>query len=90
VGRFPPLINADEVFGTHNTGTPKQIAKIAKEYRVYYKRVPTEDGGYVMDHSSAIYLMGPDGRFVAAIGYQEDDASALSKLKKLVAMSPTS
>jgi hypothetical protein len=33
----------------------------AKEYRVYYKKVPTDDGGYVMDHSSFIYLVGPDG-----------------------------
>ena len=41
------------------TGTPEQIAKIAKEYRVYYKKVPTDDGGYVMDHSSIIYLVGP-------------------------------
>ena len=40
-------------------GTPDQIAKIAKEYRVYYKKIPTSDGGYVMDHSAIIYLMGP-------------------------------
>jgi protein SCO1 len=72
------------------TGTPEQIAKIAKEYRVYYKRVPTDDGGYVMDHSSIIYLMGPDGKFVTMIAYQEDDASALAKLKNLVATTPSS
>jgi protein SCO1/2 len=31
------------------TGTPKQIAKIAKEYRVYYQKIPTSSGSYVMD-----------------------------------------
>jgi protein SCO1 len=31
------------------TGTLAEIAQIAKEYRVYYKKVPTEDGGYTMD-----------------------------------------
>ena len=41
------------------TGTPEQIAQIAREYHVYYKRVPTDDGGDVMDHSAIIYLMGP-------------------------------
>jgi len=71
------------------TGTPEQIAKIAKEYRVYYKKVPTDDGGYVMDHSAAIFLMGPDGKFVTAIPYQENDALALTKLRRLAAMTPT-
>lgn len=70
------------------TGPPEQIAKIAKEYRVYYKKIPTDDGGYVMDHSAMIYLMGPDDKFVTLIRYQEDDASALAKLRKLVAMAP--
>ena len=72
------------------TGTPEQIAKIAKEYRVYYKKIPTDGGGYVMDHSAIIYLMGPDGKFDAVIAYQENDAAALAKLKNLVAMTPSS
>ncbi len=72
------------------TGTPDEIAKIAKEYRVYYKKIPTSDGGYVMDHSSLIYLMGPDGKFVNVIAYQETDPSALAKLRNLVALTPSS
>ena len=72
------------------TGTPEQIAKIAQEYRVYYKRVPTDDGGYVMDHSAIIYLMGADGKLVSVIAYQEDDAAALAKLNKLLATSASS
>lgn len=72
------------------TGTAEQTAKIAKEYRVYYKKIPTDDGSYVMDHSAMIYLMGPDDKFVSLIRYQEDDASALAKLRKLVAMTPVS
>jgi protein SCO1 len=72
------------------TGTPAQIARIAKEYRVYYKKVPTSDGGYVMDHTALIYLMGPDDKFVTVIAYQEADASALAKLRNLVALTPSS
>jgi protein SCO1/2 len=72
------------------TGTPAEIAQIAKEYRVYYKKVPTEDGGYTMDHSAIIYLMGSDGKFVTVIPYQEDDASALAKLRNVVSLTPTS
>jgi protein SCO1 len=72
------------------TGTPAEIAQIAKEYRVYYKKVPTEDGGYTMDHTAVLYLMGPDGKLVTVIPYQEDDASATAKLKNLAALTPTS
>jgi len=72
------------------TGTPEQIATVAQAYRVYYKRVPTADGGYVMDHSAMIYLMGPDNRLVNVIGYQETDTSALAKLRNLIALAPSS
>jgi protein SCO1/2 len=52
------------------TGTPAQIAAVEKEYKVYAKKQPLDEarglnGGYGMDHSSVIYLMGPDGRIVS-------------------------
>jgi len=44
------------------TGTPQQIAAVARAYRVYYAKVtPKESTTYLMDHSSFLYLMGPDG-----------------------------
>ncbi len=72
------------------TGTPEQIATIAKEYRVYYRKIPTSDGSYLMDHSAMIYLMDARGKFDTIIAYQEKDTTALAKLRKLVAMAPTS
>jgi len=72
------------------TGTSEQIAKVAKEYGVYYKRIPTSDGGYVMDHSAVLYMMDPNVRFVGIIPYQEDTAKAVAKLKKLAAQSAAS
>ncbi len=48
------------------TGSTEQIAKVAKDYRVYYAKVtPKGASAYLMDHSSFIYLMGPDGTFRA-------------------------
>lgn len=45
------------------TGTPEQIAAAARAYRVYYAKVSRpEMTQYLMDHSSFIYLVGPDGR----------------------------
>ncbi|HWA79670.1 MAG TPA: SCO family protein [Acetobacteraceae bacterium] len=46
------------------TGTPAQIAATARAYRAYYQKVASGDrNAYHMDHSSFIYLMGPDGGF---------------------------
>ena len=48
------------------TGTPQQIAAAARAYRVYYQKVvPKNSTTYLMDHSSFLYLMGPDGTFRA-------------------------
>jgi cytochrome oxidase Cu insertion factor (SCO1/SenC/PrrC family) len=47
------------------TGTTEQIAQVARAYRVYFQKVPGKDGGpYLMDHSSIVYLLDRNGRFV--------------------------
>jgi protein SCO1/2 len=44
------------------------VAAAAKAYRAYYKKVG--DGpDYSVDHSTAIYLMDPKGRFDKVIAY---------------------
>ncbi|MCP5411838.1 MAG: SCO family protein [Alphaproteobacteria bacterium] len=51
------------------TGDHDAIAKAEKEFRVYSKKRPLDpakpDGNYAMDHSSVIYLIGPDGKMVS-------------------------
>lgn len=47
------------------TGTAKEIRQVASEYRVYVQKHATQGGNYAVDHSNIIYLMGPDGKFVA-------------------------
>lgn len=44
------------------TGSPDQIAAVAKLFKVYYSKAPGgTDTDYQVDHTSFIYLMGPDG-----------------------------
>ena len=66
------------------TGTPENIAKTAKAYRVYYQKVATDGGGYTLDHSSAIYLFDAQGRFVEPIGYGGPPERGLAQLKALL------
>jgi protein SCO1/2 len=49
------------------TGTAQEIDAVARAYRVYVKKVPDpkSTAGYTMDHSSIIYVMGPDGKYLA-------------------------
>jgi protein SCO1/2 len=50
------------------TGTQEEVATAAKAYKVYYAK--TGDGSdYLMDHSTATYLMNPKGEFDRVIPY---------------------
>lgn len=62
------------------TGTMEEIQDVAKKYRVYFKK-RVQDGveGYLMDHQSFIFVMGPDGDYVrlfSAKDKPEDIAAA--------------
>ncbi|HEY4123310.1 MAG TPA: SCO family protein [Rhizomicrobium sp.] len=46
------------------TGSGAAIAGISHAYSVYAARQPLKGGGYAMNHSSTIYLMGPNGKFL--------------------------
>lgn len=62
------------------TGSQEQAAAAAKAYRVYYAKVG--DGpGYTMDHSTAIYLMDPKGRFKTVIPYNLPPADIAQRIK---------
>jgi len=66
------------------TGTPEAVAQAAKSYRVYYAKHPSPDGSYEMDHSSVIYVMDPDGRFVASLTHENTPDQIADRLKKLL------
>lgn len=45
------------------TGSEEQIAGIAKSYRVFRRKVtPKDSSDYLMDHSTFVYLMNPNGK----------------------------
>jgi protein SCO1/2 len=64
------------------TGDAAAIAAVAKEYRVYYKKVPLDDGSYTMDHSAIVYLMDKDGRFVSPFSLKRTTEAAADDLRK--------
>lgn len=73
----------EDVIGV--TGTPEEIARMAKSWGVFYEKVPEEGGGYTMDHTSAVYLLDREGELQTIISYEADTTEALHKLRQLLA-----
>jgi cytochrome oxidase Cu insertion factor (SCO1/SenC/PrrC family) len=71
----------DNVMGL--TGSEAQVAAMAGEYRVFYAKQenPKDPANYQMDHSSIIYLMGPDGQFLKHFSYTTDAKALAAGLK---------
>ena len=65
------------------TGTPEQIDAAAKAYRVYYRKAEDESlNDYLMDHSTFVFLMDPEGKYIAHYTHgtkAEDMAASLQE-----------
>jgi protein SCO1/2 len=46
------------------TGSEQEVAAAARAYKVYYRKSEQPNGEYLMDHSSYVFLMGRDGRYI--------------------------
>ena len=56
------LANFDESF-VGLSGTVEEIAAVAKDFKIFFKKVPGKvDGTYTLDHSAGTYLFDPQGR----------------------------
>ncbi len=64
------------------TGDLPAITTVAKEYRVYFKKVPLDDGGYTMDHTAITYLMDKEGRFVSPFSLKRTPEAAAADLRR--------
>lgn len=64
------------------TGDAAAIAAVEKAYRVYAKKVPTDNGDYSVDHTALVYLMDKQGRFVAPFSLKRPPADAAADLRR--------
>ena len=66
-------------------GTPEQTAAAAKEFKVFYAKVPGRNGGaYTMDHSAASFVFDPAGRVRLYVPYGGDSKKFAADLQQLV------
>lgn len=87
--RDTPAVMASYVsnFGDHFiglTGSAAQVDQMAQTYRVFYAKQENkaDPKNYQMDHSSIIYLMGTDGKFLKHFSYSTDAKALADGIKK--------
>ena len=67
-------------------GSPEQLKDVAKEFKIYYAKVPgkTPDS-YTMDHTAASFLFDPQGRVRVFSRYGAGATALMSDIKALIA-----
>jgi protein SCO1/2 len=65
-------------------GDADAIEAAAKSFHVYYRARRIGGGEYAIDHSSYIYVMNPQGRFVALLAPDAPGHKIAEDVKKLV------
>lgn len=81
VGRYAALFGTP-IIGL--SGTDAQLKPMEKAWAIYVQKVPQPGGDYTVDHSTLVYLMGPDGHLIDIMDHDESDEASLAKLRRLV------
>ena len=66
-------------------GSPEELAALAKDFKIYYKKVEGKTpGSYTMDHSAASYVYDPQGRLRLYTRYGSGAQALADDLKILL------
>ena len=74
---------SDRIVGI--SGEPDAVHAMVKDYKIYSRKVPLENGDYTMDHTASMILQDAEGNFVGTIARGESSETAVEKLRRLVA-----
>jgi protein SCO1/2 len=67
------------------TGTPEQIAEVARRYGIYYIKEQSEGAsGYLVNHSRNAVLFGPKGEPIAIVPHDQGPETVAAELKRWV------
>lgn len=69
------------------TGEPELIKALALQMSVVFMKMPSDDAaasGYLIDHSSALLLLDPEGRLTAFLNPPHDPATILKDIETVI------
>lgn len=72
------------------TGTPAQLAEVARRYGAAYRRVD-DDGsamGYLVDHSAFTYVVDPSGRLVQTLDHASPSETIRAAIRAALGTTP--
>lgn len=79
------MANFDPAFLALRASTPEQLAAMAKDFKVYYKKVEGQaPGNYTMDHAAASYVYDTQGRLRLYSRYGSGPEALGSDIKLLL------
>jgi len=65
------------------TGTPEQVKKVSRAYRVYYNEgIKSSEKDYLIDHSIIHYFVGKNGKFIDFFGKNMTAKEMADKMKQ--------
>lgn len=67
------------------TGPADRVEEMLRAYRVYFRKVETEGGDYLMDHTSSFYLLDAKGELVGLIDQNDEKPEVLARLRRAIA-----
>lgn len=71
----------DKVTGI--TGEPEDVARMARSFGIYVRKVDLDGGDYTIDHTASILMIDSTGDFAGTIAYGENPDNAMAKLRRL-------
>ncbi len=68
------------------TGSNEKLTPVIKAYRVYAKKAKPDGTAteYLLDHSSIVYLMDRQGRFITSFNHQTDPETIVKTLRAVL------
>lgn len=66
-------------------GSAEETAAVAKDYRVYYAKVPTGNS-YTMEHTALTYVFDTEGTLRMALRYEQTPEQSVEDIRKVMAL----
>lgn len=66
------------------TGSAEQIEAAAREFKVFFQKVPTSEGNYTMDHTAGAYVFDPEGHVRLFVRYGMGVDKVTADLRQLL------
>lgn len=79
LGSFDPRITA-------LTGSAADIARAARAFDAFYEKMEGNDKGYTFDHTTNVYLVGPDGQITGTANLRTAEAERRRMLTELLSV----